>query len=157
MTATRVLVTHGYLRQLVPLQGELYPIDVLTEHGDSEDDYDRWLMEHGAGIRAVVTSGMERVDAARLAWLPDLELIAVAAAGLDAIDLETAAARGRSSRQRRSWLKASGARLALSYNPRSPRVSSLAICLKRLRGTTFGNPAEQNLMKETQTSTAKVK
>lgn len=94
MTATRVLVTHGFLRQLVPLQSELYPIDVLTEHGASEDDYDRWLAAHGAGIRAVVTSGLERVDAARLALLPDVELIAVAAVGLDAIDLETARARG---------------------------------------------------------------
>ena len=94
MTATRVLVTHGFLRQLVPLQPELYPIDVLTEHGDSEADYDLWLAANGAGIRAVVTSGMERVDAARLAWLPDLELIAVAAAGLDGIDLAAAAARG---------------------------------------------------------------
>lgn len=86
----RVLVTHHLLRAMVPLDPALHPIDVLTDHADE----DGWLAAHGAGIRVVVTSGMERLDAARLALLPDLELIAVTAAGLAGIDLAAARARG---------------------------------------------------------------
>ena len=90
MSAGRVLVMSGYLRDIVPLQPEYYAIDVLTDHADR----DGWLAAHGAGVRVLVCSGMERIDAARLALLPDLELISVAAAGMAGLDLEAARARG---------------------------------------------------------------
>jgi lactate dehydrogenase-like 2-hydroxyacid dehydrogenase len=61
---------------------------------DEAEDHDALLHERGAGIRAVLCAGMERLDAARLALLPDLELIAVIAAGYAGVDVETARARG---------------------------------------------------------------
>lgn len=89
-TAGRVLVTHAIIRGLCPLDPSLYPIDVLTDH----DDQDGWLAAYGDGIRAVVTSGMEPLGADRLALMPNLELIAVTAAGLAGIDLGACRAQG---------------------------------------------------------------
>ncbi len=86
----RVLVTHPYLAQVLPLDPAQYRIEVLA----AQPDPAAWLAAEGAGLRAVVTSGMEPIDAAWLDLVPDLELIAVPAAGLAAIDLEAAAARG---------------------------------------------------------------
>lgn len=88
--ADRVLVTHAIVRGLCPLDPALYPIDVLTDHADE----DGWLAAHGAAIRAVVTSGMEPLGADRIALMPNLELIAVTAAGLAGIDLAAARAQG---------------------------------------------------------------
>jgi lactate dehydrogenase-like 2-hydroxyacid dehydrogenase len=48
----------------------------------------------GAGIEAVLSTGLERLDATRLASLPHLRLIAVIAAGTSNVDLEVARARG---------------------------------------------------------------
>ncbi|WP_242124147.1 NAD(P)-dependent oxidoreductase [Sphingobium sp. Sx8-8] len=86
----RVLVTSEELVRLVRLPEDKYDISVLNV----QPDRDAWLREHGVGIRAIVSSGMERLDAARLAMLPDLELIAVVAAGMAGIDLAAASARG---------------------------------------------------------------
>ena len=91
MAADRVLVTHPFLRMLVPLDPALHPIDVLPE---DPAEREAWLAGHGAGVRAIVTSGLEPIPAALLARLPDLELISSVAAGLDLIDLGAAQARG---------------------------------------------------------------
>ncbi|MDB5715847.1 MAG: 2-hydroxyacid dehydrogenase [Sphingomonadales bacterium] len=61
---------------------------------DANPDRDAFLRENGAGIALALSSGMERLDAARLALLPDLELIVVVAAGTAAVDLDEAASRG---------------------------------------------------------------
>jgi lactate dehydrogenase-like 2-hydroxyacid dehydrogenase len=61
---------------------------------DEADDRDALLRDHGAVIRAVLCAGMERLDATRLALMPDLELIAVIAAGYAGVDIEAAKARG---------------------------------------------------------------
>jgi hydroxypyruvate reductase len=61
---------------------------------DAVEDRDAFLKAEGAGIEMVLSSGTERLDAARLALLPDLKLIAVVAAGTASVDLEAAAARG---------------------------------------------------------------
>jgi hydroxypyruvate reductase len=61
---------------------------------DATRDRDGFLAANGGGIEMVLTSGTERLDAARLALLPDLKLIAAVAAGTSEIDLDVAAARG---------------------------------------------------------------
>lgn len=61
---------------------------------DEATDRDGFLAAVGPGIEAVLCSGMERLDAARLALLPDLRLIATVAAGMAGIDLAVAKARG---------------------------------------------------------------
>lgn len=53
-----------------------------------------WLDTHGAGVRLVVTIGIDRLDKGRLDRLPDLERIQVIGAGMDGIDLDEAARRG---------------------------------------------------------------
>jgi lactate dehydrogenase-like 2-hydroxyacid dehydrogenase len=50
--------------------------------------------EPGPGIRAVVTSSFEGIDAAMMNRLPDLELIAQVGVGYDAVDLAHARSRG---------------------------------------------------------------
>lgn len=47
-----------------------------------------------AEVRAVMTKGSIGIDAAQLAALPRLEIVAIHGAGLDAVDLEAARARG---------------------------------------------------------------
>lgn len=54
----------------------------------------RFLAEHAAGIRVVVTSGQPGVDAGTIAALPNVEVIVNNGAGVDAIDLEAAKRRG---------------------------------------------------------------
>ncbi|MEC9016362.1 MAG: hypothetical protein VYC29_00410, partial [Pseudomonadota bacterium] len=86
----RVLVmSRAILKMLRPPPGE-FDYVCLDDHADR----DRYLAEHGAGIAAIIAAGMERLDAARLAMLPDLQLIAVVAAGMAGIDLDAARARG---------------------------------------------------------------
>jgi lactate dehydrogenase-like 2-hydroxyacid dehydrogenase len=90
MKRERILVTSGEVRKLVTLPEDAFDIAVLTDHADR----DGWLAENGRGIRAVLCSGMERFDAARLDLLPDLELLSVIAAGMAGIDLDAARDRG---------------------------------------------------------------
>lgn len=54
----------------------------------------RFLTEHGAGVRVLVTSGSPGVDADTMAALPNLEVIVNNGAGVDLIDLEAATRRG---------------------------------------------------------------
>ena len=61
---------------------------------EAGEDAVAWARAHGAGIRAAISSGIDRYDAAMLAALPDLGRIAVFGAGMDGVDLESAAARG---------------------------------------------------------------
>jgi lactate dehydrogenase-like 2-hydroxyacid dehydrogenase len=55
---------------------------------------DALLRREGAGVRAILSLGTERIDEAILSLLPDLELIAVIGAGYDRIDLAAVRARG---------------------------------------------------------------
>jgi lactate dehydrogenase-like 2-hydroxyacid dehydrogenase len=57
-------------------------------------DRTRFLTEHGAGVRVLVTSGSPGVDADTMAALPDLEVIVNNGAGVDLIDLTSAKRRG---------------------------------------------------------------
>ncbi len=54
----------------------------------------RFLAEHAADIRVVVSSGPPGVDANTIAALPNLEVIVNNGAGVDSIDLEAAKRRG---------------------------------------------------------------
>lgn len=53
-----------------------------------------WLLEQGADVRAIVTSGAYGAPSALIEALPRLELVAVVGVGYDAIDLELARQRG---------------------------------------------------------------
>ncbi len=55
---------------------------------------DGLVARHGPAIRAVATRGRDRLDAALLARLPALEIIANFGVGYDSIDLDAAARRG---------------------------------------------------------------
>ncbi|MCK9541409.1 MAG: 2-hydroxyacid dehydrogenase [Novosphingobium sp.] len=90
MSSGRVLVMSSDVRKLVPLDDGAFPVDILTDHADR----DGWLAQNGRGIRALVCAGLERIDDARLAMMPDLELISVIAAGMSGLDLEAARRRG---------------------------------------------------------------
>lgn len=57
-------------------------------------DRTRFLTEHGAGVRVLVTSGSPGVDADTMAALPNLEVIVNNGAGVDLIDLEAAKRHG---------------------------------------------------------------
>ena len=89
-TRPRILLTSGVINQLARLSPDEFDIEQLDDHRDR----DGWLAANGTGIRAILTSGMERLDAARLDKLPQLEVIAVIAAGMAGIDLEAARQRG---------------------------------------------------------------
>lgn len=90
MSKPTLLVMSRAIAAMARPSPEYYEILVL----DEAEDRDALLRDRGAGIRAVLCAGMERLDAARLALLPDLELIAVIAAGYAGIDVEVAKARG---------------------------------------------------------------
>ncbi len=68
----------------------------------------------GAGIRVVLTSGARGIGRDEIAALPDLGLIAVNGVGLDAIDLDAAAARGIAVATTPDVLSESVAELALT-------------------------------------------
>ncbi|MDD2860705.1 MAG: 2-hydroxyacid dehydrogenase [Acidiphilium sp.] len=57
-------------------------------------DLDAVIAAHGGEIRAIVTRGQRRTDAALIARLPKLELIANFGVGYDTVEVEAAAARG---------------------------------------------------------------
>lgn len=90
MGRERVLVMSGDLRKMLDLPDDLCDLEILTDHPDR----DAWLRNNGRGIRALVCMGLERLDADRLDMLPDLNLIAVVAAGMSGIDLKAARDRG---------------------------------------------------------------
>ena len=86
---TLLVMSRGLLEMARPPQDD-YEIVCL----DDAEDRDGLLRARGPGIRAVLCMGAERLDAARLDLLPDLELIAVTAAGYAGVDVEAARARG---------------------------------------------------------------
>ncbi len=90
MSKPTLLVMSRALAKLAQPSPEAYDILCL----DEAEDREALLRERGAGIRAVLAAGMERLDAERLALLPDLELIAVTAAGYAGVDIEAAKRRG---------------------------------------------------------------
>lgn len=90
MSKPTLLVMSRAIADMARPSPDDYDILVL----DEAEDREALLRERGAGIRAVLCAGMERLDAGRLALLPDLELIAVIAAGYAGVDVETAKARG---------------------------------------------------------------
>jgi hydroxypyruvate reductase len=90
MTRERVLITSKVVAELVELSPSAYDIFILEDHADQ----DAWLAANGAGFRAMICAGTERLDVARLHLLPQLELIAVIAAGMAGIDLSEAQRRG---------------------------------------------------------------
>jgi len=57
-------------------------------------DFEGWANQHGAAIRAVVTSGVYGADTATLDRLPNLEVISSFGVGYDAVDTAYLAARG---------------------------------------------------------------
>ena len=63
-------------------------------HRATGADIDGLVARHGPAIRAVATRGRDRLDAALLARLPALEIIANFGVGYDSIDLDAAARRG---------------------------------------------------------------
>ncbi|WEK42413.1 MAG: 2-hydroxyacid dehydrogenase [Candidatus Sphingomonas colombiensis] len=90
MIRPRLLVMNEAIEDLVrPPEAEF---DIVRLEGVR--DRDAFLRQHGAGIAAALTSGMERFDQARLDLLPDLRLIAAIAAGVSGVDLDAAARRG---------------------------------------------------------------
>src|SRR5690606_22645101 len=76
-----------------PAIAELERNFTLIRIPDSGDERARLLLSHGQSIRAIAGSGKGKVDVALLAALPNLELISVTSAGLDAIDTAEAARR----------------------------------------------------------------
>ncbi|QKS00338.1 2-hydroxyacid dehydrogenase [Sphingomonas sp. CL5.1] len=90
MSRPRLLVMSEAIEKLVrPPETEF---DIVRLEGVG--DRDAFLRQHGAGIAAALTSGVERFDQARFDLLPDLRLIATITAGVSGIDLVAAAARG---------------------------------------------------------------
>ncbi|TCW76359.1 hydroxyacid dehydrogenase [Burkholderia sp. SRS-46] len=67
-----------------------YDVHRLWEAGDRA----AYLAEHGAGVRAIATRGDLGADAALLAALPKLEIVACYGVGTDGIDLAAARRRG---------------------------------------------------------------
>lgn len=90
MDLPRLLVMSPTIEKMVRPPETEFDIMRFSPTGDR----DAYLAANGAGIEMVLTSGAERLDAARLALLPDLKLIAAVAAGVSGIDLEAAAGRG---------------------------------------------------------------
>jgi len=67
--------------------------EVLRE-GDGAGDLDTVIAAHGPEIRAIVTRGQRPTDAALIARLPKLELIANFGVGYDTVEVAAAATRG---------------------------------------------------------------
>jgi lactate dehydrogenase-like 2-hydroxyacid dehydrogenase len=86
----RLLVMTRQIEAMVrPPEGEFALLRL-----DDAGDRDGFLREHGRGVEALLTSGLERLDKPRLELLPDLRLIAVVAAGYSAVDVDEAQRRG---------------------------------------------------------------
>lgn len=76
-----------------PAEEALKCIFTLLRVPEAGGDREAFLAEHGAKVRAIAGTGKGRVDAALMARLPNLEIISVSSAGLDAIDTDAVAAR----------------------------------------------------------------
>lgn len=82
--------------QLTPLpvpEGYRPRVELPVERAFENPDMTRWLAEHGADVRALVTHSLRGMPSDLWAQLPGLKLIANFGAGLDLIDLREAAKR----------------------------------------------------------------
>jgi lactate dehydrogenase-like 2-hydroxyacid dehydrogenase len=92
MTSERVhLLSLG--GEMADVEGQLEPAFAVhkAEGGAHLEDL---VARHGSAIRAIATRGRDRLDAALLARLPALEIIANYGVGYDSIDVAAAARRG---------------------------------------------------------------
>ncbi len=90
MNSDRVQVLS--LGEMADVERQLEP--TFEVHRATGADIDGLVARHGPAIRAVSTRGRDRLDAALLARLPSLEIIANFGVGYDSIDLDAAARRG---------------------------------------------------------------
>ena len=89
-TGKHVLVMTRGLAKILP---DLDP-DWRISYASDDDFTEKLAAGSGRGIEAIITSGMDQIDAAMLGQLPDLKLISVCAAGYSGIDVAAASARG---------------------------------------------------------------
>jgi len=80
------------LGEMADVERQLEP--TFEVHRATGADIDGLVARHGPAIRAVTTRGRDRLDAALLARLPSVEIIANFGVGYDSIDLDAAARRG---------------------------------------------------------------
>jgi len=90
MNSERVQVLS--LGEMADVERQLEP--TFEVHRATGAEIDGLVARHGPAIRAVATRGRDRLDAALLARLPALEIIANFGVGYDSIDLDAAARRG---------------------------------------------------------------
>ena len=90
MNSERVQVLS--LGEMPDVERQLEP--TFEVHRATGADIDGLVARHGPAIRGVTTRGRDRLDAALLARLPSLEIIANFGVGYDSIDLDAAARRG---------------------------------------------------------------
>jgi lactate dehydrogenase-like 2-hydroxyacid dehydrogenase len=84
-----LLFTDRMVRMVAPVS-DLFEIVKLWEAQDQQS----FLLEHGGRVRALLTTGKERIDAALLDRLPNLAVIAAVGAGYEGVEVEAARARG---------------------------------------------------------------
>ncbi len=82
------------LGEMGPGVAEALAADGFVVHAAPARPLPEILAEHGADIRGVMTRGAVPVDAALLARLPALEMVANFGVGYDSVDVAAAAARG---------------------------------------------------------------
>lgn len=92
MVKPRILLMSRFVERLLGARLDAYRTVSLENVARKERE--AFLRQEGAGIRALLCGGAERLDEARLALLPDLELIAVAAGGMSGVDTDAALRRG---------------------------------------------------------------
>jgi len=80
------------LGEMADVERQLEP--AFEVHRATGTDIDGLVARHGPAIRAVTTRGRDRLDAALLARLPSVEIIANFGVGYDSIDVDAAARRG---------------------------------------------------------------
>jgi len=90
MNSERVQVLS--LGEMADVERQLEP--AFEVHRATGADIDGLVALHGPAIRAVTTRGRDRLDAALLARLPSVEIIANFGVGYDSIDVDAAARRG---------------------------------------------------------------
>ena len=79
--------------ELAEVEEQLAP-SFAVHRAEDPGSLEALLARQGAAIRAIVTRGRDRLDAAFLARLPALEIIGNYGVGYDSIDVQTAARRG---------------------------------------------------------------
>jgi lactate dehydrogenase-like 2-hydroxyacid dehydrogenase len=80
--------------EMADVEEQLAPAGFQVHRAEGPGSIETLLALHGTAIRAIATRGRDRLDAAFLARVPALELIANYGVGYDSIDVETAARRG---------------------------------------------------------------